>query len=273
MKNFENTLQNENLPEKSFEEKKREFFIKLGLSVREALKMHKKADLWGEGKEDWRRVSKHCLAETARAVVFSDLLKFPEDLKKDLITATVLHDFYKKQEIAKADEKGLNWQSMEQADKEAEDLLRKNGFSDRIIKLVGSVGSVSLLETGRTLSKDQLSQEDIACLIVHYLDDISIESNWVEPAEVIEGRGKINILDKRMDRSDVNPEYAPINEAGIKIFGGKRTFQQQRDIGHMVEERLTAILGKSGETQIDDPKDLPYLIDEKIKEKISTGNY
>ncbi len=262
MINLERTSENRDYSDNSFEEKKQEFFIRLGLSVRDAFKMHKKADLWGEGEEDWRRVSRHCLVESARVNVLSDLFKLPEDLKKDLISAAAIHDFYKKKEMDKAKEEGLSWKNMKDADKEAENLLMREGFSEIIIKIVGSVGSVALKDIEEILDKKDLSIEDIACLIMHYVDDISIEDRWVTPAEVVDGRGKINVLDVRLDRSDINPKYSLLNEEGKKMFGGKTTYEQHRYIGQLVEKRIASLLG------IEDSKDLPEIIDKKIKEEI-----
>ena len=81
-------------------DKKREYFVRLGLQMREALKLHKKAGLWErkEGKRDWGNVSEHCLVETARVNVFADKLGLSEDVKKDLATAAALHDSFKKGE-------------------------------------------------------------------------------------------------------------------------------------------------------------------------------
>jgi len=252
----------------SFQKKKRKFFVKTGLSVRAALKMHKEAGLWGEGDEDWRRVSKHCLAEVARADLLADKFGFSEEIKKDLAVATALHDFYKKREMAKRTKHGLSLSGLMQSSKEADVMLRDRGFSERITRLSGAASLPSLPETEKILSKNNLGEEDIAFLVLHYVDDISTESDWVGPAEIIEGGCKINILDRRLDQAAKSGRYDALNEEGRKFFEGRTSCEEEKRVGHMVEERLAGLLRERGEFRVDDPKDLPYLIDQQVKAKI-----
>jgi len=253
---------------KSFDEKKTEFFVKIGLSVRDALKMHKEAGLWGEGDENWRRVSEHCLAEVARVDVFADKLGLSEEIKKDLIIAAALHDFYKKREINSRKEKELSLDGLIKASKESDEMLKKYGFSERIIRLSGAASVPSLPEVVKILSKKYLGEEDIAFLILHYVDDISTGSDWVDPAEIVEGGGKISVIDKRLKQAAKNKKYDLLNEQGRQIFDGRTSSEEQMRIGYIVEERLAGLLNKRGEFVTDNPKDLPYLIDQEIKLRI-----
>lgn len=49
--------------------KRRNFFVRLGLQVRDALKLHDEMGLWNRA-DYWGNVSEHCLVEVARVQVF-----------------------------------------------------------------------------------------------------------------------------------------------------------------------------------------------------------
>ncbi len=258
----------------SFEGKKQSFFTKTGFRLREALEMHRDAsagNMWGKKNttEDWRNVSEHCIVEATRAEVFAEKLGLSEDVKKDLITAAALHDFYKKHEIEKAAEEGLTFEDMINAAKEADKILKKNKFSDRVVRLAGSMAVVSLHETKKILEKDSLSEEDIAFLILHYIDDYTKGSDWVIPAEETENQGKINDLDRRIGVIASNPNYRLINEQGRQHFGGEGSYEAQLRIGHLVEEKLAILMSQTGNLSIE-PKDLPFFIDQEIMCKIES---
>lgn len=250
----------ENLGDKkvvSFEEKKRDFFVKIGLRAREALEAHKDksaGDMWGKKKtaEDWRNVSEHCLVEAARAEVFAEKLGFSEQVKRDLITAAVLHDFYKKHEIEKATREGLGPKNHMRATEEAAKILHKKGFSDRVVRLSGSMALDSLMETEEILKKENLSEEDAAFLVLHFIDDYSSGSDWVEQG--------VDSLDARINNLEANPKY--------KLL--KASFKSQRRIGHLVEKRLSDLITKKGTMAIADSVDLPYMVDQEIRAKIES---
>ena len=98
----------------SFEEKKTNFFVKIGLKLKPEFLLHREAGLWEkdtkkeegteneDNAENWRSVSEHCLMEVARVSVFAEQLGLSESVTKDLIEAAALHDFFKKEEMKKA---------------------------------------------------------------------------------------------------------------------------------------------------------------------------
>jgi len=108
--------------EKIFDGNKTKYFSNLALQTRQALRLHKEAGLWErkEGKRDWGNVSEHCLVAVARSEIFADKLNLPENLKKDLMIAAALHDFFKKGEKEIVTSEGLSWSSFEKADQESE---------------------------------------------------------------------------------------------------------------------------------------------------------
>lgn len=252
-----------------FIDKKRQYFVKLGLQMREALKLHKKAGLWEkkEGKREWGNVSEHCLVEAARVDVFADKLNLSEDLKHDLKIAAALHDFFKKGEKEIVTSEGLTWDSFDKATAESTRLMREAGFSERIVRLANSMGHDSLFETESIVKKESLSPEEIAYLILHYVDDYTIGSDWVEPLENV-GDKQINNLDRRIDKNEANPRYARLNEEGRTKFAGETTFEAQRRIDYLVEERLASLIVEKTGQNIS-PKELPQFIEREIQSKIA----
>src|SRR5574341_90381 len=248
--------------------KKRRYFVRLGLAVREALRLHKRADLWErrEGRREWRNVSEHCLVEQARAAVLAEWLRLPADTKRRLALAAAAHDFFKRREQETVS--GRTWADLQGAIDAAARWMRDAGFEEKTIRLVNSVGHSSLAATEARLRQPRLSDEDVASLILHYVDDYTIDSAWAAPAEARGGGGRANDLDRRVERNEANPRYAALDAEGRIHFEGETTFEAQRRIGHAVEERLAALLVKAGRSPFD-PVDLPMLVDDEIRALIA----
>src|SRR3990167_8183654 len=167
------TEQKQGLSQEPSAEQIRSYFVKEGLRLRQAMKVHKKAGLWekerdSEGRlkrteqgrlSDWANVSEHCLVEAARVDVLSDLLMLSPDIKKDLVTAAALHDFFKKREREIAKAGGGTLSSYEEASRQSENILTEVGFSKQIVRLANSVGSTSsvMVETESLLNKNELT--------------------------------------------------------------------------------------------------------------------
>ena len=257
-------FQKQNLNEKT------KYFSRLAVEMREALKLHKRAGLLErnkDGKRDWGNVSEHCLVEVARVDVFGNMLNLPDDLKKDLRTAAALHDFFKKGEKEIVTANGFSWNAFEAASAESMRQMREAGFSERVVRLAHSMGHDSLTETEHILKNESLSQDDIAYLVQHYVDDYTLGSEWATQAEITADKKHVNAFDRRIDSTEPNPRYARLNEEGKARFGGETTFDAQRRIGHAVEERLARLINESGGQSIH-PKDLPQFVDEEVRKRI-----
>ena len=252
-----------------FEIKKTKFFSTLGVQMRDAFKLHKDIGLWKkvEGKRDWGNVSEHCLVEVARARVLATKLGLGEGAVHNLETAAALHDFYKAQEKRIVTQSGLSWESFDKAAEESDTHIRQAGFSEQVARLAGSVGHTSLNETERILAQPELTEDDLSFLVLHYIDDYSVGSDWVQESDVGADGVRRNNLDRRMDANDANKRYAVLNEEGRQHFGGRTSFEAQRQIGKAVEQRLAQLLSeRTGEPV--DPVELPELIDKTIKAQI-----
>ncbi|MFA6524247.1 MAG: hypothetical protein WC264_02645 [Candidatus Paceibacterota bacterium] len=242
-----------------FEQKKSKYFISLGFRVREVLELHKLYNLWGEKdtKEDWRNVSEHCLVEVGRVKKFAEILNFSEETKNNLILAAGVHDFYKRYEVEETAKAGRTWDSYEKVSKEGTEKMYKAGLSPKVIYLANAPGHYSSLAVMEVLNHQKLSENDIAFLVMHYVDDYTIGSDWAKKGQ----------LELRIQHNEANSQYTILNEEGRRYYNGKTTFETQREVNKIVAEKLLFFLQENSQN-ITDSEDIPLFIDEKIKEEI-----
>lgn len=246
---------------------RQKYFTKLGLRVRPALLLHRIYRLWGQKgtRDDWRNVTTHCLVEAARAKIFADLLGFSKEVSTNLITAAALHDYNKRSEVEVG--KGvteITWESTEETSVQGDIQMRECGIPDDIIVLVNAVAHTSFQKTAELLEKGMLSEEEVAYLVMHYIDDYTIESTWAEDSEIVNGK-LINALDKRIAKNKENAKYRKINEKGFELFGVS-TYDYQLTLGKKVEAVLAGLI-RAETLQPIVPQNLPCFIDNLIKEE------
>ncbi len=261
-------------PEQRFEHQKTWYFGRLGIQTKEALRLHQARGMWDrneKGERDWGNVSEHCLAEVARVFVVADVLGFSEETKRKLMVAAALHDFNKKDEMTiarKAYAEGQSvWEAFEEASIEKTRMMQEAGFSPDVIRLANAAPYGSIPETEEVLQKDTLTEEDVAFLLLHYVDDISRGANWVAPVEEDDGK-RVNELDRRLGRGvGTNPVYMQLNEEGKTYFNGATTWEAALRVGQSIEERLTGLISQNIGQPLD-PKDLPEFIDKRVRQNI-----
>lgn len=215
---------------------------------------------------EWNNVTEHCLIAMTRGEILADMLDLPSNLKIKLINALALHDISKPQEVIHAKKFGISWDSYEKITTEADAKLREAGFDEETIHLSGAMGHPSLQEAESLLRKTKYTSYDLAYLIAHYCDDISVKADWCEPVAIINGK-KINQLDRRMERNIDNLNIAKLGEEGRTHLNGRNTFDAQREIGHAVEKILAMELEKKG-VILEESLELPEFIDKKIMARI-----
>lgn len=279
--NFE-TTRGERL-EKSFDEKKRAYFSRLALEVISAMRLHKKPGLLLEhrgGEREWGNVSEHCLVELARAKVLAQKLGLSKMTRRELELGAALHDFGKRSEImamkaaiARGESGG---EASDDADKIDERQLREAGFSQNVIEIFSSTGGKpqQLFEIMRILAKQAFTDQDLARLVIHYVDGYTRGSEWAEPAAMAESDGMINEVDRRTQKNLDNPNYRKFDEesvaklAGNPVFQGLGSLKGEGLVCHMIEKQLAELINqKTGETI--NPFELPEIIDREIKSKIN----
>lgn len=266
------------------EKQKRQYWMRMGCSVKEGIRMHRisgQRDREGESRfRPWGNVTEHCLVEVARAETLGTWIGLSADLIGDIKTAGALHDYPKKDEITAIRDAEASGTSTVVAVREihrnSNHMLEKAGFSNRVIKLANSQGGQAseLLETKAILDKENLDPEDWAYLICHYVDDCSVGSDWVRPSHIDQTGKKINIIDYRAEENKAKPAYKKVSEEIGKqlegsVFEGMNNHDAMAVVCHQIEQRLAQrILQKTGE--VIDPIEIPELVDKKIETDITT---
>lgn len=255
--------------------KRRAYFFKLGLEVREALKLHKTSGLWdGRGRERaWGNISEHCLVEVARVSIFADILGLSQEIKRDLMTAAALHDFFKKGERGILESGGLTSESFEKSAEEINLRMHKARFGDSVIRMVNAIGHGrprSILEAEQLLGKP-LSEQKIASLVIHYVDAYTVGSDWTQPSEISSDGKRINDMDRRYQEMEQNPRLIQLNEEGEKYFPGEKLLSAQLRVGHLVEAKLADLVSQKLNTPVD-PLELPNFIDKELQARIASTN-
>ncbi len=253
----------------------------LGEKYRDALALHEEpGKLWekdANGK-DWRNVTDHCLMEAARAEIFSKKLDLPPGVAQDLAVAAALHDFCKKFDIQYTKEDiaagGSGRRGYLRSERESGAILRKAGFSERIIRISESTNGEpeTLMAIKKIIGVDEISDDDLAYVVLHYIDGYTTGSELVAPAEK-----HMNDIDRRMMRNAENPDYRKMNQEalisykGIPGFEGKTRFEAQAMVGHLIEDKLTKLIhARTGEKI--HPRRLPEIIDEALRRAIKVAS-
>lgn len=263
--------------------KAKQFWVRESLGVLSAMRMHRVSGQIEKDPETrnrpWGNVTEHCLVEAARVEVLGRWIGLPPSIITEVKVGAVLHDFSKKQEIIvtkEANTSGASLLSVLEAEHaKSGHLLKEAGFSDKIVRLSGSAGGLvpQLVESQRILDKPILSDDDWAYLLVHYIDDCSIGSDWVKLSTVEEGGERINIIDFRARGNKANPTYEKVSQEATQQlqeypeFEGMSNIDASSFVSHQIERRLAErIYEKTGE--LVDPYLIPELIDQKIREAI-----
>ncbi|MBI3558763.1 hypothetical protein HY085_00030 [Candidatus Gottesmanbacteria bacterium] len=222
-----------------------------------------------KGPDSFRNAVEHCLVEVARVEVLGNWLKLPADMVDDMKMGVFLHDFDKKQEIElfkklKATG-GPQLETIEKLAIHSNKTLKQNGYSARVVWLASAPGGLlsELKAVKNILDKRALSNDDLAFLICHYVDDLSIGSNWILPNRAENGQ-EINIIDERAAANKKKSYNSTLNQEITKVLGIDG-FDAMAEVSHLIEQRLAkAIFEQTGETV--DPLKIPEFIDEKIKQ-------
>lgn len=256
------------------------YWAKMALGVRDGFGMHHVTGQLDKTpvirKRDWGNVTEHCLVEVARAEVLGRWVGLPEDVIADMKIAAVLHDVAKKQEIEttrQAEKEGGSPLAAYRANSaETVRLLQKSGFNEQIIRLANAPGGQAseLRETKRILDQPVIPDRDLAYLIVHYIDDCSVGSDWIRPSQMDESGKKTNIIDYRAEENKAKPSYRRISEEigeelkGHPTFDGMNNHDAMALVSHSIEEYLAQIIQqRSGE--VIDPLDIPEIVDQRIR--------
>lgn len=262
---------------------KARFWAQKALSVREGIVMHIRSGEMTKdpetGERPWGNITEHCLVQVVRVETLGKWLELPNFLIAAMKMGAVLDDYHKKQEITatrQANQAGTSPLSAVRSEqKKGEDLLKDAAFSSRVIRLANSAGvdAPQLSEAQRILDQETLSDDDLAYLIVHYVDDCSVGTDWVIPSQVETGGRRVNVIDYRMQQNKAKIDYKIISQeinnelSSHPKLGKMNSFDAASFVSHEIEKILAKrIAEKKGE--FIDPLTIPELVDQKIKEAI-----
>lgn len=272
--------------ERTPKEIKTGYWARMALSVREAIDMHY---ISGQMTKDpqtkerpWGNVTEHCLVETARVETLGGWIGLPEDSIKDMKIGAFLHDYSKRQEIIATKEANKSGTSPLAAVKveqqKSEELLIEHGYGNRVRRLASSAGGYApqLIEAQRILDQPDISDEDWAYLIVHYVDDCSIGTDWVRPSQVNTTGNRVNIIDYRAEGNKAKTGYNRISEeisaelADHPVLGGMNSHDSMSIVSHGIERRLAQRIAEITGESID-PLLIPELVDQRIRQALTNG--
>ncbi len=268
--------------EHRIEPKKHKFFTELALRYREYMRLHvdqmerdqrfnhtqrvhtpsgitiDRVGRWGDPTE-------HCLVEAAVAEILADMVKLPEDQKRLLVAAALVHDWRKKGEVEET-RYVTDPKVIEGSYQKSKEGIRDSGVEQAraVASLTESVAHTSLPQFAQVNLPDRsISLREgtpLVDMIMHYIDDITRGTDLVS-------------LDVRMDALDKAAQegrYAYNNE-GKAVWGGRAYFQAQREIGHLIEQKIVEQLGDEERAKIGDPKNLPNVLKKKLVERIEAS--
>ena len=237
--------------ESSYEQKRAKYFGELALKHLSLMRLHKEFGLLPR-KEGFGNVTEHCLTEAAAAEVIADELGLSVDSKQKLVEAPLIHDFYKRREVERTREDRNSARSFDAAAKSSRQILLDRGIDKDIVEIADYAGHNYLGRMMELLGRmDSLSEVERLQLIFHYLDDITLNNDFV-------------MLKSRIDMLESNPKYKVLNESGRDQFEGMATFSVQRAVGQKIEKWLAKAIG------LDYPNVLPWWIREEVQSKIET---
>lgn len=217
------------------------FWAARALSAISEMRRSKKTGLFPKS-EGWRNVVEHELVEAEAADVLGEKLGLSQEERRNLRTAALLHDVFKRKEIERASAIGPS--AFDQAAGEQAGWIRSLGYPEEIVILIESVGHTAFKEFVTNFDSIPISRK-----IICYADFITLDSNIVSLAE------RIDYLEKR-------PDYKELNESGISVFG-RTYFEVMREIGAKIEEEIAPKLGVS------DPSSIPEFIKDCINTRIT----
>lgn len=250
---------------------RRDFFVGIALKYPHAWDMHRdmtQLERPRPGELNFQPAVRHCMVEAARAEVFADLLNLSRGMSAAVVEAALLHDSYKKGEVLLM-RQDPSWENYDLAQQQARQVWEgSRRFSPLVMDIAGSVAheTIGAMETILAKNDSDLSEEDVARLVMHYIDDYTFEDEWAKEAE-LNGLEKQNDLARRMRKNETNPRYQRLNETGRVHFNGQTTYQAQLQTGKRVEARIARLIEQRRGLVID-PSDLPVVVDNIIKKKL-----
>lgn len=226
------------------------------------------------GESNWGGVKGHCLIEAARVCILADLLGLGNETKKKLVLAALLHDGHKKEEIEAIQEEIKNGGSGRVASILATERylirLSKNGVPKEVISLIGFAGGMPevVFAVEKIINKENITNSDLAKIVLHYVDAYTRNDEWVEPAEA-----GINDIDRRAEKNRQNHNYQKITDEISAIFASRDFFPKLDSlavmalVNHMIEEKISRLISERNGVDVG-ALFIPEEIDRRLKAQL-----
>lgn len=274
-------------PSSAFEEKRRRYFYRLAISVEEEVlplyeQLYQELDpprlgLFKEKRPVFRDSTKerlegkslpktierrhgapeHMAVVTARAQVLADWLELNDEVKRMLTVAGMMHDAYKGREHEITSAAGSTWQSFNVAEEEETKVLRELGVSEQVIELAHGAGH-PVKRVDELNARENLSDFELAFLIMFYVDNYTVEMYWATPG----------IIEERIqDGVRKYPGFHESAKGNISEDPEEKGFDALRRTTYATQARIAAEMAKRQGREVDSMQ-LPLLVDEELRKRI-----
>lgn len=189
-----------------FEKKRTSYFSKFALAHISEMRTLKKGGVLGKENIDWRNISEHCLVEAVGADIIAEHLHAD---RKSVVQGTLLHDWYKRNEIMTRHEHG-GAKAFAINSVEDEKLLKEFGVPEHIIR----IAHANIPESD---DPEYLTGRPVEEKIIHYMDMITDQSNFIDPEE-------------RLTRAESNPRTMEFLESFREKYHGRHLNELQREV-------------------------------------------
>lgn len=231
--------------------KRTKYFSAFAVKHLEEMHILKKGGILGKEKIEggvkdnkWRNVSEHCLVEAVIADILAEAVDASKEQRKRAVQATLLHDWYKRQEV-EAMEKDGGVRGHERAAREELQLLEEYGVDENLRKLIHS-------NIPDSADPEYLLSRTLEEKIIHFADAI------------LKGT-IITDFHKRMDPENQSSTMIEYSESLRPRFGGKSLLEFQIQVAESEQREFEDAIGIQQGTLYD-------FIKTKIQERIDANS-
>lgn len=183
------------------------------------MRVLKEGGLLGKENVDWRNVSEHCLVEAVGADILAEHL---DANRQDVVRGALLHDWYKRHEIAARREHGGS-KAFVITSVEDKRLLNELGVPENIIL----IAHANIPESD---DSEYLADRSLEEKIIHYMDMITDQSTFTDPEE-------------RLRKAEENSRTMEFLESFREKYHGKHLNELQREVLKLEQTEFEEKLG------------------------------
>jgi hypothetical protein len=191
----------------------------------------------GRGNEDWRNVAEHCLVEAVGADILAEVLGVSP---KRVVSAALLHDWYKRREVEAMKLIG-GGKGYEKTAKEDDRLLREYGISDEVIRIAHA-------NIPESADAEYLARRPIEEKIMHFLDLVTSGTEFID-------------VDTRTRVAEQKKHMVEFSESFRSRYEGRTLHEVQREVTALEQREFEQEIGLESGALLDF---LKSKLDERI---------